>query len=202
MSAITWNQNEIADAIENSNPNFAWLLRECEADITVLESSIIQQNSILRIETDSTSHPVLFFVARQPGGAYKLLTGNPEAFNEIIKAEKLNIDESKSVELSDLFAELTHDRMTPLFALNSFDDIPYLSELGAEQLQKKHRDQQKFKDIVQPPTVDKEDSSFRIKRFFLDGKELQRWTMTALADGIIRSSRETLDSNVGLYYWV
>ncbi len=202
MSTVTLNQKEIADAIEKLNPNFAWLLRECDADITVLESSFIQQNSILKIEIDSTSHPVLFFVARQPGGVYKLLTGNAEAFNEIIKAEKLNIDESQAVEFSDLYVELTQDRTKPLFALNSFGDVPYLSELSTEQLQKKHREQMKYGEMIQPPAVIKEGGSFRIKRFFLNGKELQRWTMTALADGIISASRKTLDSDAGIYYWI
>jgi hypothetical protein len=202
MSELTWNQKEIADSIEKSNPNFAWLLRECDADITVLQSSFFQKNSILMIEIDSTSHPILFFVAKQPDGECKLLTGNPEAFNEIINAEELNIDEALAVELSDLFVELTQDRLAPLFALNSFGDIPYLSELSAEQLQKRHREQRKYTEIIRPPIVAKDKGSFRIRRFYLDGKELQHWTITALTNGMIRSSRETLDSDVGLYYWI
>lgn len=70
-------------------------------------------------------------------GGYTLLTGNPNAFNEIIKAEKLNTtEESQARTLSDEYVELTQDRSQPLFALNSFGDIPYLSDLSAEQLQK------------------------------------------------------------------
>lgn len=202
MSAITLNQKEIADAIEQSNGNYAWLLREGDAGISVQESPFIQRNSILKVEIDSTSHPVLFFVAKKAEGGFTLLTGNADAFNEIIKAEKLNINESQALALADLYAELTQDRTKPLFALTSFNDIPYLSELSAEQLQKKHREQKKYGEMIQSPAITKEGSSFKIKRYFLDGKELQRWTMTVQAAGIVTVSRETLDSDVGIYYWI
>jgi hypothetical protein len=203
MSTVTFDQKEIADAIEQLNGNYAWLLRETDASISVQESLFMKQNTILKVEIDSTSHPVLFFVAKMPQGGYILLTGNSDAFNEIIKAEKLNItDESQALALADLYAEVTQDRTKPLFALNSFSDIPYLSELSAEQLQKKHREQKKYGEMIQPPAITKESTSFRIKRYFLDGKELQRWTMTVNADGTVSVSRETLDPDVGIYYWI
>lgn len=203
MSAVTFDQKEIADAIEQSNGNYAWLLREGDASITVEQSPFFKQNSILKVEIDSTSHPVLFFIAKKPDRGYILLTGNEGAFNEVIKAEKLNIsDEAQAQALSDQYVELTQDRSQPLFTLNTFSDIPYLSDLSAEQLQKKHRDQNKYSQMIQPPVVTKEKGSFKIKRYLLDGKELQRWTMSVQADGTINVSREKIDSDVGIYYWI
>jgi hypothetical protein len=203
MSTVTFDQKEIADAIEQANGNYAWLLREGDASITVQESLFFKRNSILKVEIDSTSHPVLFYVAKKAEGGYALLTGNADAFNEIIKAEKHNItEESQAKTLADEYVELTQDRSQPLFALNSFGDIPYLSDLSAEQLQKKHREQNKYGQIIQPPDITKDGGSFKIKRYFLDGKELQRWTMTVGSDGTINVSRETLDPDVGIYYWI
>lgn len=202
MSTDTLNQKDIADAIEESNGNYAWLLRESDMSITPEESPYFHNNSILKVESIGASHPTLFFVSKKSDGTYKLLTGDPEAFNEIIRSENLSLSQDQAVDLSNNYIELTQDRMQPLYTLNTFNDIPYLGELDAEQLQKKHQEQNKYGKLIQPPVTTKQGGSFEIKRYILDGKELQRWTMQVQPDGTITVSKEKLDADVGVYYWM
>jgi len=142
------------------------------------------------------AHPRRYFVALSDSGSAVVLTGQPSAFNDMVRGAATISSDETAVSIATSFVDLTQDFVVASYRVASVDEIRWLSKLNASQETAKEKIIADVKDRLVPAVAQRSGDAWDVTVWTVTGTSLIRHDMAVLADGTVTETTTEVVSDM------
>jgi len=127
------------------------ILTKPGCDITPLAASFLKTHQILKILWQRVLSPVMFYVGFSAPKSVFLLTGDPEAFIKMCRADKVSLESpQQALEYFSTFLEVTRSMSQLFYQVNSVDEIMWRNNLKEVDAARMRAVKEKYNNLIAP----------------------------------------------------
>jgi len=194
-------QELLSKALSGVDKQYSRLLRERMTRVAVCEAPFLREHRIYRVTHLSPHKPIVFYVGFAPRKRAYLLTGAPEDFIKLGKADGVTIDSRElAASYAAVYLEVTRSMSRLFYLVRSVDEVEFRPNLADEQLQVKAAIEAKYRSIISPPAAEPADSGFVVTVYAVREQTLERHTARVSSMGDIQDEASVLETGLPLVY--
>jgi hypothetical protein len=191
----------LAAALEPSAPVSADVLRAPETTLERYALAPLRRYALWQVYYPGDMHAVVFFVAYAPDGPVMSLTGQPDAFVELARADGLSIgDPASAVAYARAYLETTRSMAELFYLVASVDDVMFLPAPSDEERARIAAFRATYAEVIQPPSAAPDGPPFTVTIYAIREQALERHTLTVARDGAIADDVTTLATDAPTVY--
>ena len=174
----------LADALRPVDPQSADLVAEPVSTLSVVPTDWLPGWQVVDVQNARLAHPRRFFAGLSPDGTVAYLTGHPEAFDAMVRAAGVRVDDAGTAgRLVAAHLDSTRAFRTYFYRVASTADIAWLPDPTADQRRARHRLERAYADRVAEPSLRRSGDGWTLHVWMVDGQTLVDHTVTVAADG-------------------
>ena len=194
-------QQQLGAALAPVSEHYAHLAADPSTEVEVYRTEFLHRFRIYRVEHLDPNHPVLFFVGFAPGESAYLLTGAPESFVRMARADSVVIDSPDlAVEYAAAYLEVTRSMSELCYLVRSADQVEFRPNLDADEAAARTAFLRTYRSVITPPTAAATDHGYTVTAYTVRDQTLERHSLTVRRDGEIDDRVTVLEADLPLTY--
>lgn len=194
------NKIELRTAMLAVDEAAANILTKPGSEVSILAASFLKTHQVLRILWRRVLSPVMLYVGFAAPDSIYFLTGNPEAFIKMSRADKVSLESpQQALEYFSLFLEVTRSMSQLFYQVNSVDEIKWRNNLKEPEIARMKIIKDKYqKSIV--PQVKMVGHRYHVNCYAMQGVDLNEFEAFVTAGGTIELKSQILEKKLPSSY--
>ncbi|MFT4286422.1 hypothetical protein [Nocardioides sp.] len=186
-------RSRLATALATTDPTRAALLEQSTTSLSPLDAPWLTGWRIIDVNSDTVPHPQRFFVALAEDDRALLLSGAPDAFNEMVADAAVSLDTpEKATAVAETFLDATRSFSTYSYRINSLDEVKWRSGLNESGTKLRDSTVASYGAQVTAPTASAAADGWTVTAWAVEGTDLVRHALTIASDGAVSDKPVTV----------
>ncbi|QDP98462.1 hypothetical protein FOE78_23440 [Microlunatus elymi] len=189
-------QSKLARAFESSSPQTAELIKDADTKLNEIKLAGLTGWTLVDVQNLRPPHPRRVAVALSDSGDGKVLSGDPDAFNAVVRANLGELTADSAVDAAKTFLDFTRDTGSWSYRVESVEVIKWLPK--PTDLQADRRDEliKKYGDQIAPPEAVAESGGYAMTLWTVSGTDLIQHKIIVGSDGAITDATKVAADNL------
>ena len=190
------NLDELQSALLGVDRTSAEMLTKPYTEVTSVDVSFLKKHQILRILWRRVVSPVQFYIGYAPPNSIFFLTGNPEAFIQMSRADKVSLaSPDQALEYFSVFLEATRPANKLFYLVKGVDEIKWKKKLHDPEIARVDAIKKKYQSTI-IPRVKKIGHRYKVNCFVMQDAELSKIQAFITASGTMELESKTVEMNL------
>jgi hypothetical protein len=191
----------LIEAMAAVNERLARVLADHLAVLTTYDAPFLRRHRIYRVDLFKPPQEVAFYVGFAAGGPAHLLTGRPDSFARLARADGVAIDNpAVAAGYAVAFLETTRSMSELFYVVRSVDDLRFRPNLDEERQCVRADAVARYRDAIAPPTAEERGGAYAVTAYAVRQQALERHALAVGRDGGIADHVTTLAAGLPLVF--
>lgn len=192
---------EMSRTLASENKYYAQVVADAGTFIEVFPVHFLYHFSIYRVEHRAPHKPLMFYVGFAIARQAYLLTGNPDSFIRMCKADEVAIKSTEAAaDYATGYLEVTRSMSELFYVVNSVDEARFRPNLTETEEALKTAFVDKYRDLIEPPAATIQDRDYMVTAYAIREQALERHTLDVSEDGDVEDEVIIIEQNLPLVY--
>ena len=190
------NLSELRSALFDVDKASAELLNDPNTEVKELPTSFLETHQILHILWRRVVSPIMFYVGFASPKSIFFLTGDPEAYIKMSRADKVSLESpEQALEYFSTFLEVTRPMTRLFYLVRSVDEIMWRKSLNETEATRMKSIREKYQNTI-PPHVKMIGHRYQVTCHAVQGTELIEFHSLITASGMIELESKILEKKL------
>ena len=194
-------RQSISEALHSVSEHHSNMVAASSAQIMVYATPFLNRFKVYEVTYFTPNRPVAFYVGFVQGEAAFLLTGNPESYINLSRADGVVVSTPEvAIDYITAYLEVTRSMSGSYYIVSSVDELLFRSDLSLSQESEKESFLESYRDEVKHPAARSEKDGFVVTAYTVSEQKLERLSLTVSRNGEIEMHRSVLENELPLVY--
>ena len=201
MQAII--QQQLKKALQSLNKQYADLLTDPMTEITVYDAPFLSRYQIYGVEHFDPYASVFFYVGFAERQRAYILTGTPENYVKMFKADGAVIAAVEpAARYAATYLDVTRSMKKLFYLVRSVDEVKFRPNLSGDEAQARAAFIDQYRPVITPPSATLTSQGYQVTLYAVREQALERHTLTVKKKGEIQDQLTVLAQSLPLVYGV
>lgn len=194
-------RQQLSEALTNVDEQYARLVTDSMTEVEAYPTPFLKHHQIYQVEHFNPNKPILFYVGLAPGKPAYVLTGHPENYVSLAKADTIVIDSPQvAVDYATAYLEVTRSMSQLFYLVRSAEEVKFRPNLTSEEAKQRASFIEKYRLVITAPTGKPKEQGYVVTTYTVREQALERHSITVSKNGEITTEVTTLEQDLPLVY--
>ncbi len=188
-------------ALTPVDKDYAAMAGDPKTRIEERPSPWLKHGGIYRVEYPSPRKPVLFFVGLDAHHTAYLMTGHPEKYAQLARAEAVKITSApEAAAYGATYLEVTRSMAEVFYLVSSPKDVKFRPNLTGEDAQARDSFVEKYQSVLAAPVAQPSGHRYAVTAYAIRGMALEKYALSVGHDGAVSADAKVVEADLPLVY--
>ncbi len=190
-------REKLAAGLADLSPVKASLVGAAETTVTPVEATWLHGWQVFDVYSRTQYHPQRFYAALSDDGTALLLSGKPDAFNQMVRNGAVVVDDaSLATDVATFYLDTTRAFDVYSYRISAMSEVQWRPNLDATQAQQRAQLEAQYDALVQPPAAEPSGTGWTVTAWTVDGATLVDHSLAVAADGTVKDSPDVVATDL------